>query len=164
MARQLSSSWTFICKYVFPAVWITGCGLAPLGLLRDPVAYDALLGAAPPGAEWMFLAGWVAGSAFILWVALPLKRVRVAEGALWVSNYWRETRVPFGFVAEVRQNRWITVRPVSVRLQADLPGLGHHFTFMPRTRPRRAFWREDREVAELRQLAGLRSGSDAPAM
>lgn len=157
MERQLSSAWTFIFKYPFPVVWITGFGLGTLSLFADPadVIYNGVRGAAPPDLKWTLLVAWITGSAFILWIARPLKRVRVTEGALLVSNYWREVRVPFGAVDEVRQNRWINVRPISVRLSIDVPGVGSHFTFLPPTRFRFAVWREDREVEELRDLIGL---------
>ena len=158
MVRLLSSRWTFFQKWVFPVVWIAGFGAGTLAIFRDPggVTYNGVRGGAPPGVEWIFLAAWVAGTTLILWVSLPLKRVRLSDGALLVSNFLGpELRVPFGMIADVRQNRWINARPITVRLRADVPGLGARFTFLPPTRLRFAVWHEDPEVAELRQLAGL---------
>jgi hypothetical protein len=92
---------------------------------------------------------------FIFWFNMSLKRVRLADGAILVSNYIDEWRVPFGLIESVSQNRWFRPRPITIRLRADI-GCGTSVKFMP---PRRwfpfSFWREDSVVAELRQLAGV---------
>jgi hypothetical protein len=80
--------------------------------------------------------------------------VRVDGGVLVVSNYWREWRVPFGLVTAITQNRWINLRPITVRLRADV-GCGTRVVFLPPTRFRARIWREDPEVEELRRLVGL---------
>ena len=166
MERLLSSRWTFFQKFLFPALWVAGFGLVTLLFFVDPadVVYDGVRGGAPPGVGWIFLAAWLAGGALVLWVSLPLQRVRLVDDALLVSNFARELRVPFGMIAEVRQNRWVSARPITVRLRADVPGLGRRFTFIPPTRLRFAVWREDPEVAELRRLAGLRGPEGAPRL
>lgn len=153
MERQFSSRWTFWFKYVQPVLWIWLFGSGAWAESRDP-----------RGRGWVIGAAWLAGSAVMLWLALPLKRVRVADdGALRVSNYWRESVVPLALVADVRQNRWVNPRPIRVRLKAEVPGVGTGFSFIPPTRWRLAAWREDREVAELREMAGLGPVRGAPA-
>lgn len=156
MNRNLSSAWTFFHKYLFPALWIPGFGIATVTFFRHPedVAYNGVAGAAPAGMRWLFLLFWVAGAAFILWFAIPLKLVRVDGGALVVSNFLREWRVPFSLIADVRQNRWINVRPITIRLRADV-GFGARIVLMPPVRFRLRFWREDPEVDELRRVIGL---------
>lgn len=118
------------------------------------VAYNGVRGAAPPGIGWTFLLAWPLVSTFLLWLSASLKRVRVADGALLVSNYRREWRVPFGLVTHVSQNRWINVRPITLHLRADV-GFGTRIVFLPPTRLYLHVWREDPEVEALRRLIGL---------
>ena len=156
MDDNLSSAWTFILKYVFPGIWIPGFGAGVVDVFRHPgnVIYNGVRGAAPQGVGYEFLAAWLVGSAFMLWLSMPLKRVRLTDGALLVSNYFKEWRVPIALIEEVSQNRWINVRPITVRLRADV-GCGTKVVFAPPGRWFFRFWREDPEVGELRRAAGL---------
>lgn len=156
MERTLSAGTTFLFKYLFPVVWIGGFGMGTLELWFHPedVVFNGVRGAASRGDQWWFLAAWVVGSAFLLWMAFPLKRVRLTEQGLHVSNYRTEILIPFGAIARVEQNRWINVRPVTVHLRHDSP-FGRRITFMPAGRRRFTFWREDEIVDELRHRAGL---------
>jgi hypothetical protein len=156
MNQILSSRWTFIFKYVFPGIWIPGFGLAVADSFLHPetVIYNDVRGAAPPYIGWDFLAVWLIASICILWLCAPLKGVRVENEVLLVSNYWHEWRIPFGAVAKVTQNRWINIRPITVHLRADV-GCGTRVVFMPPSRWRVLFWREDPEVDDLRRLAGI---------
>lgn len=165
MERTLSAGTTFLFKYLFPVVWIGGFGAGTLQLWLHPedVVFNGVRGAASSGDQWMFLAAWVLGSAFILWMALPLKSVRLTDQGLRVSNYRREIAIPFGAIERVSQSRWINVRPVTVHLRHDSP-FGRRVTFIPAGRRRFAFWREDEIVDELRHRAGLvRELSSQPA-
>lgn len=155
MNRTLSSATTFFHKYVFPALWIPGFGIATAAVFRNPAELADVGTHAPPlGMQWIFLAGWLTGVAFIVWMAVPLKRVRLENGGLIVSNYLREWRIPLSLVAEVTQNRWINARPITIRLRADV-GCGTRIVFIPRWHFRLGFWREDPEVEELRRLMGV---------
>ena len=104
--------------------------------------------------KFVFLGVWIIGSAFILWACAGLKRVRVDEGQLFVSNYLREIRIPFSAVRDVRQNRRLNLRPITIYFR-DGTEFGDRVTFMPKRRIAIRFWREDPVVDELRQLAGL---------
>jgi hypothetical protein len=151
--RNLSSAWTFFMKIVFPVFWIPGFGLGAL---------STWLGAfhgrnnelPPPEMKFVFLAVWIVGSAFILWVSASLKRVSADERRLLVSNYRREISIPFSAIVDVRQNRWVNWRPVTIYLR-DATEFGDRITFMPKKRLSFEFWREDPVVDELKQLAGL---------
>jgi len=118
------------------------------------VNFGGVQGAARASFEHTFLVMWVLGSAFILWLSIPLKRVRIADGALLVSNYIKEWRIPVTLIEDVSQNRWVRSRPITIQLRADV-GCGTRVKFMPPERWRLRFWREDPEVDTLRTLAGL---------
>ncbi len=137
--RTLSSAWTFWMKYVFPVVWISGFGSA------------TILTAAPQN-KIVFLVAWSLGTIFILWANAGLKRVRIDERQLHVSNYSREICVPFSAIADVRQNRWINSRPITIYFRDATP-FGDQVTFMPKQRFQ--FWSVDPVVDELKRLAGL---------
>jgi len=156
MNDNISSAWTFSTKYVFPAIWIMVCGqlVVSLFLNHGKLVFDGVKGAIPASVEYMFLVMFLIGAATIFWISMPLKRVRLADGTLLVSNYIEEWRIPVTLIERVSQNRWVKSRPITIRFRADL-GCGTSVKFMPRHRWRVRFWREDPEVNELRRLAGL---------
>jgi len=158
--RTLSSGFTFTLKFIFPVLWIGGFGYGTLQLFTHPgeVTYNGVRGGAPPDAKWLFLLMWVLGAATLGWLTARLKRVRIDNDGLLVSNYREEVRVPFAAVTKVTQNRWVNARPITVEFRHETP-LGRRATFIPAGRGRFAFWREDEIVAELRRRAGLAIGS-----
>ena len=52
---------------------------------------------------------------------------------LYVSNYIREISVPFSEIIDVRQNRWINYRPITIYFR-DATEFGGKATFMPKWR------------------------------
>ena len=135
--RTLSSAWTFWTKFLFPAIWILAFG------------YVTFLWS---GGQFVFLVVWMAGTTSILWFYVGLKRVRMDERHLYVSNYFREIYVPFSAITDVKQNRWINSRPITIYFR-DATQFGDKVTFMPKQRIQ--FWSVDPVVNELKQLAGL---------
>ena len=103
--------------------------------------------------KFLFLGVCVLGTTFILWASAGLKRVRMDERQLYVSNYFREIHIPFAEITDVRQNRWLNSRPITIYFR-DATEFGGKATFMPKWRIQ-LFWRTDPVVSELKQLAGL---------
>jgi hypothetical protein len=151
--RTLSSAWTFSAKFVFPAVWISGFGLGTI-LLWFGGFHDRNNALPPPQMKFAFLAVWVLGSTLIVLINAGLKRVRIDEFHLYVSNYVQEICIPFTSIIDVKQNRWISSRPITIYFR-DTTELGDKATFMPKRHFRIRFWRIDPVVDELKQLAGL---------
>jgi hypothetical protein len=156
MERDLSSRWTFIVKFVVPGIWIPVVGMqVAAAYRRPPVIYTDARSMVPSLGANFYLIFWLLGSAMFLWFALPIKRVRLSDGAILVSNYFDEWRVPFGLIESVSQNRWGQNRAVTIQLRADV-GFGATVKFLP---PRRwflfRFWKEDPVVPQLRELAGI---------
>jgi hypothetical protein len=106
----------------------------------------------PPQTKFVFLGVWILGTTFILWASAGLKRVRMDERQLYVSNYFREIQIPFSAIVDVRQSRWLNSRPITIYFR-DATEFGDKVTFIPKQRIR--FWRIDPIVEELKQLAGL---------
>jgi hypothetical protein len=152
--RTLSSAWTFWAKFLFPAVWISGFGLGTI-LLWSGDLVDRNNATPPPQLKFVFLGVWILATTFILWTSAGLKRVRMDERRLYVSNFVREIEVPFSAIMDVKQNRWINSRPITIYFR-DTTEFGDKATFMPKRRIQFwQFWRIDSIVNELKQLAGL---------
>ena len=113
---------------------------------------DLSLVRSTPQTKFVFLVAWIVGTTSILWVYAGLKRVRVDERQLYVSNYIEEIHIPFSAITEVKQNRWINPRPITIYFR-DAKQFGDKVTFMPKQRIQ--FWSVDPVVNELKQLAGL---------
>ena len=141
--KTLSSGMTFFMKFIFTGGWIVGFGFGTFAVWSSSTS--------PAELRWQFAAAWVAGSALIWWTCARLKRVRVDEQLLYVSNYRDEISVPFGMIADVTENRWINIHPVTVHFRAPTD-FGSQITFMPKARMF-AMFSSDPAVEELRRLA-----------
>ena len=136
---------TFFTKVIFPVVWIGGFGLGTLALWSSH-------GAQQP--KYQFLVFWVAGTAFILWACAGLKRVRIDDRFLYISNYQNEISVPFDMIADVTEIRWISNHPVTIHFRSPTE-FGTTITFMPKARFTFSSWTSHPVVAELKKLARL---------
>jgi hypothetical protein len=149
----LSSAWTFWAKFIFPIFWISIFGVGAISLwFGDFRGRDNTM--PPPQMKFIFMSVWVLGSTLILWANAALKQVRIGEHQLHISNYIREISVPFSSIIDVKQNRWLNSRPVTIYFR-DATEFGDTATFMPKRHFRVQFWRIDPVVNELKQLAGL---------
>lgn len=132
MSVRLSSLSTVFTKFVFAPVWILGFGYGTLMLWIRPeeVVFNGVKGAATPLYQILFLVGFLAGTGFLLWYTLRLKRVILEHRVLRISNYFQEIEVPVKQVVEVRQSR--NVRPpvltLILRQETDF---GTEIVFMP---------------------------------
>jgi hypothetical protein len=152
MLKTLSSGLTVLLKVLFPVVWISGFGFGTLALWLG--AMHGKHGAPPPDEmKWLFTVIWLAGTAFILWICARLKQVRVDANNLYVSNFLREVAIPLNLIADVTENRWINIHPVTIHFR-DETQFGRTVTFMPTARFLRPFSPHP-VVAELKRLGGL---------
>ncbi len=134
MPRDLSSAQTFPTKIIFPALWIGGFGLGTMALFVAGDSFHDKTGAAPPAEiKWIFLAAWTLGSMFIYWGCVRLKRVRMDETSLYISNYLREVQVPLHQVTAVTENRWLNIHPVTISFRSATE-FGERVVFMPKVR------------------------------
>jgi hypothetical protein len=134
-------------KFVFPTLWISGFGLGTALLW-----FDAFQGGTPdpPQLKYEFLAAWLAGTAFLLWLCIPLKRVSADTSAIHVSNYRREIVIPFELIERVTSMPWISPPTITVHLRAESE-FGRRIKFIPKLDLR--IWRAHPAVVELRELA-----------
>ena len=155
--RTLSSRQTVLMKFVIPPLWTLVFGAVALGL------WSARTGAAgvPIASKVMVLLVWVLGSLLIWRTCVPLKRVQLDGTMLLISDYRSTIRVPASDIAEVTENRWISMHPVTLHFRRPTE-FGSEVVFMPKVRPF-GFVSSHPVVAELRDLARdtRQSGSGA---
>jgi hypothetical protein len=149
--RTLSSAATWWIKYFNPGVLalvMVGLGLW-FGLVNRPPVLSTVSGA------WQLLILFCLVAALltflVAWQGLQLKRVRMDDDALYISNYFREIRVPLTDMERVselsgsRQGNRVTIT-----LRCDTP-FGRQIVFLaPFSRSRRG--KVDPVVGELRAL------------
>jgi hypothetical protein len=137
--RTLSSPWTFWAKFLFPAIWISAFGFGTIVLWSGGFV-DRNNAMPPPRMKFVFLGVWILGTTFILWANAGLKRVRMDERQVYVSNYVQEIHIPFSAITDVKQNRWLNSRPITIYFR-DATEFGDQATFIPKWRIQ--FWRID---------------------
>ena len=120
MVTRLSSLQTFSCKFVWPPIWIGGFLLV---VLKSPYA-------ANPKAWPAIFTMWIAGSAFIYWSCVRLKKVSIDDKYLYVSNYFQEIAIPFSYIGDVTENRWLNNHPVTIHFKSPTE-FGDRIIFMP---------------------------------
>jgi hypothetical protein len=149
--KTLSSAQTLIMKIVFPFIWIIGFGFGTLCLwLGELHGKNGV--AAPAFFKWQFLGIWIAGTLFIRWGCVGLKRVRRDSENLYVSNFMKEIAVPLNMIENVTENRWINIHPVTIHFRSTTE-FGQKITFMPAMRFM-SFWSSHPVVEELKRVSG----------
>lgn len=144
MLRTLSSAQTFLMKFVFPLVWISGFATGTMamfltdtqstrGNLDSTNAPRTRSGPPPPEMKWGFLAMTLAGAAFLYWACVRLKRVGISGQSLVISNYLTTIQVPLGELDRVTENRWINIHPVTLHFRSPT-AFGTSVVFMPKVR------------------------------
>jgi hypothetical protein len=69
---------------------------------------------APASGAWIISFFAAVGALFIWRTCIPLKRVRMDDQALYISNFKTEITVPLRDVAEVTENYWLRDRRPAV--------------------------------------------------
>jgi hypothetical protein len=165
--RTISSAGTFWIKYVFPCVWISAFGTGAFHLWFD-IAHGKNGEHPPEAMKYFFAIAWILGTAFILAIALRLKRVRIDDCNLYVSNRFRDVTVPLQSIAKVTVLMGLNGQPVIIRLGGPRGQLviihfkhatacGTKVMFLPTMGLE--FRKQHPIVAELQKLAGLNPDS-----
>jgi hypothetical protein len=149
--RTISSRQTFFAKFVVSAIWIIGFGCGTLALWVISSTPTREEGSPPTEMKWLFLFAWLLGIATFSYIGFRVKRVRIDDEHLLISNYVREIRIPFRDLEEVTENRWWNHHPVTLHLRSESV-FGTKIVFMPKMRLL-GFWTSHPIVKELRQLA-----------
>jgi hypothetical protein len=141
----LSSGLTFFYKYIFTSIWSIGFGFGTVEMIHSN---------SPEALQFAML--WVVGMIFLWLLAGRLKRVEMTECDLIISNYFCSFRVSISDIEEVRQNRFINTRPITIKFRHNTI-FGSSIIFMPKTSFR--LFSEDPVVDRLREAAKKCGGS-----
>jgi hypothetical protein len=152
MERTVSTALTPLWKFLFPVYFV---GLATL-YTHDAIVHPERVG----GRSWVtVLSGigmWILAAAVIP-PAARLRRVRMDDAGLTVSNYIRQIRVPWSAITHITVERSRRSTSVTVCFRDDTL-LGRRATFIP---PQ--FKNHEKLVAEMRERAGLGMGVEVGA-
>lgn len=119
--RTISSPMTFFYKFVLTGVWFLVVGAATVSAFTDPSSSRT---------AWLGAAFWLGSSALLWMLAGTLKRVRIDDGRLLISNYVSERAVPVSGVSSVSQNILLVPSVVTLELKAH-EGAGASIRFIP---------------------------------
>ena len=131
--RGLSIRGTFYMKVILPILWIGGFATVTLSLFLSPESWRDANGESLADVKWAFLCVTLLGAAAFGSIWMPIKRVRMDDESLYISNYVTEIIVPLTEVAEVTESRWLGNHPVTIRLRSATR-FGSRVTFMPKIR------------------------------
>jgi hypothetical protein len=149
MIRTLSAPGTFAEKYVFLALWFGILGGINV-LIWSGQMSDAQ--GAPPSlaTKVVFLVMWLVPPLVAAWLTRLLKRVRMSDEGLLISDSRREIFVPFAAIASVSPHSKVEpFQPVEIRFRAPTE-FGERIQFVPRVRHGLLPWL-DPAVSELRE-------------
>lgn len=115
---MISSAWTPVYKFVFPAILLAA-------FLGFPIA---------SGEPWIWwgLASPVMLLSLVLYCLFlaPLKVVRIDDKAFFVSSYRREVRIPFSEVDKITDNPRLNTKAITIHIRTKTE-FGRKVMFMP---------------------------------
>ena len=149
LPEDLSSDWTFIYKFIFPALWIGGFGIGAISLGFSPGT------TIPLGDRFWILFVWLGGAAYIYSTWVRFKVVRMDDKYLHVSNTRRQCQIPLTQIIKVTEWRWNHTHPVTVYF-AQPTEFGNSIVFMPKVRMF-GLWFSHPVVAKIREAARMNS-------
>lgn len=134
---------TLLNKWILPAIWIGALAGVVIGVLATRGRISIA-----PGFEFLAAAA-VAATVFMLWFSSRLQRVGYRGRELVISNYWRDTTVPFEQVAAVEPVWWYSRRLVRIRFSTRTP-FGSPVYYLPKWAPiRLVLPRPDEELRRI---------------
>jgi hypothetical protein len=134
---------TLLNKLVFPVVWLTFVIGMPL-IVYLQTGHIRIA----KGFEFIVVFALIA-TVLLSWLTVHLQSVGYANGELVVRNYWREARIPFKQVEEVKLPWWGRRQLVCIRFRGSTL-FGQTVYYIPKWAPLRAFLGSPAD--ELRQV------------
>jgi hypothetical protein len=122
MKESISSSMTFFYKFIFSSLWIAGFGL---GTISTMSLHDR--------ETTIFVIMFVLGTLFIYWGCIRLKKVRLDEEFVYISNFRKEIRVHRSEISRVTENVFVNIHPVWIHFRRTTD-FGDYIMFMPGVR------------------------------
>jgi hypothetical protein len=117
MTHRLSSRLTFYYRFLLPALWIPGFGLAALAVWIGRTNAGEPI---PTEIKLVVLAAWIVGSLVILRLALGVKTVYLERDRLIVSDAGNDMRIPLTEVEDIVESRFWNPKLIKVTLRHTL--------------------------------------------
>lgn len=106
--KTLSTSITFIWKFIFPTIWLAGFGAGAIGV----IARSGTNG-------FPMLIGWVFGFVVMYFICFPAKRVMIDNNYIYINNFRKTIRVPLDQIKKVSENIMISPRPIFIEFKNE---------------------------------------------
>jgi len=136
--EDLSSKLTFFFKFVFPAFWIGMFVGITLLMFLGPDSFEG--DGDVREVRWVFVGATIAGTGFIYWSCMRVKRISLVGHEFIISNYRRTLRVPLRDVERVSSS--VLMQPELIWLHFRRPTeFGTRVVFMPKQRALGGFTR-----------------------
>jgi hypothetical protein len=128
--QQLSSSWTLLFKIFLPTFWLTFFGIFTLALwITNYEYYGAIPGGALRLGVTLF---YFLGCVFLYFTVFQLKRVEADAENLYVTNYFKNVKIPFPQVDTFEEIDFLIFKIITVRLR-EPSSFGNSLKFIPST-------------------------------
>ena len=123
--KLISSSLTFLFKYIFSGLWYFFGGISILAFFSEIREMDLLF--------YLWPAGWVIMSTLLYFTAVKLKQVKVFNDKLFVSNYIRKIEVGIFDIKTIEEHRYFNPELVTLKFRSPTE-FGEKIIFMPSIR------------------------------
>ncbi len=93
-------------------------------------------------------------TAIFYFTIMKYMKVSVDDDFLYVSNYWKEIKIPFSDISDVTEIVWIRGHPTTIHLKTPSE-FGSKITFIPKSKGYK-FFKPHPVVDELKVLAKIK--------
>jgi len=110
-----------------------------------------------------FLVALAVGCGYSIWMTVRIKRIRLDDHCLYVSDYVVERTVPLRDIDYVTENGWIGGHPVTIHF-VDRTAAGKTVVFMPKARYFTWSWTSHPVVDEITDAAERARAAEPSAL
>ena len=128
--ERLSGHVTWFFKFVLPVIWIWGASMFPKLLWFASMSNEGIPAYSTVTKVGLSILYLLIGGLLYRSYA-NLKSVRMDSRNLFISNYFREIRVPLSMVDDVTESKHDKNHPITIHL-AQPSGFGPKITFIPK--------------------------------
>lgn len=158
----VSSGQAWLVKFIGPASFVIGAivfaGMFYFGMSAG-LYREMFHGGLSPTLVNLFWGMRSLGTLLAPWRGYGLKHIAVDGNSIYISDYFREAKLPLGDILEVSENRWIDLHPITIEFASSAPW-SHYIRFMPKIRPLVPQWFPHPVAAELRDMIYWAKGAN----
>lgn len=141
--QRVSTNLTLFYKFFLPIFWIVFFGSMTIAAL----VYDKAFYGEIPGVPFRIgiVIFFLSGVAMFGFTLMRLKRVEMSDEHLYVTNYFKHLRYPYGDIEKISESEFLIFKLVTIHLKAS-GTFGKKFTFLASRNRYAEFWREHPEL------------------